>query len=153
MTKYAIRKWNENKEKLREKFEEGVHWNDCSYTTLVKEIVRTVLNEGDSPMCGEKWDDSNITTIDNGHYQGTLLFVIPLDSYQPDAGEYIITFVDYGSCSGCDTLQSILFWGEGKLTQSQVDDFMQLSKDIVMNIKKPYNVGWRYVEEFDEVEI
>ena len=77
--------------------------------------------------------------------------MIPTKTYQPDESEYLLTFVDYGSCSGCDTLQSIQYWKEGKLTDYQVKDFMVLCKDLVCNIIKPYNAGWRRDEKYEAI--
>ena len=47
----------------------------------------------------------NIHVIDDGDYQGTLLYIIPEKGYQPS--EYWAVKVSYGSCSGCDTMESI----------------------------------------------
>ena len=153
MTKYCLAKWDANKDKLRKRFEEGTGWNVCSYADILKAIVESVLNNEGEQAWYDQWDSSHITEIDDGDYQGTLLFLIPLNTYQPNESEYLITFIDYGSCSGCDTLQGIQEWGgyEDKLTERQIDDFMSLSKDILMNMRKPFNDGWRHDERFDEV--
>lgn len=152
MTKYCLAKWDANKDKLRKRFEEGTGWNVCGYVDILKAIVETVLNEGE-PAWADQWDSSHIAVIDDGAYQGTLLFLIPLDTYQPEPSEYLITYVDYGSCCGCDTLQGIQAYGSygDKLTEKQIDDFMLLSKDILMTMRKPFNDGWRHDERFDEV--
>ena len=64
-----------------------------------------------------------------------------------------MTYVDYGSCSGCDTLQSIQSFSGDKPTDSQLKDYMTLCKDLVCNMVKPFKSGWRNSEgEFDEVE-
>ena len=89
---------------------------------------------------------------DNGDYQGTLLYIIPFDKYQPEEYEYLMTFINYGSCSACDTLLSIQDYGEEKLTDDQVKDFMKLCKDILMNTIKPYNSGWQHTDKYDEAE-
>lgn len=72
-----------------------------SYTELVRMVVEA-LAEG-SEYGG--MDASKIHQIDDGDYQGTLLFVIPENTYQPST--YWAVKVYYGSCSGCDTLQAI----------------------------------------------
>lgn len=114
----------------------------------MKKVVSIILNGGEN----EKWDAGNVTEIDNGYYQGTLLFLIPRDTYQPAEYDYLMTYVGYGSCSGCDTLQAIQDCGEGKLNESQVKDFMTLCRDLVCAMIKPYNCGWRNNEEFETVE-
>lgn len=153
MIRYCIKKWNENKEKLREflKMQKGLY--QCEYLDLVIAVVEHVLNPSDNDY-DFKWDSKNITMIDNGDYQGTLLFLIPQDTYQPYEYDYLITYVNYGSCSGCDTLMSIQsseICDEDYLTDEQVKDYMVLCKDILTNIKKPYNGGWRNEELFNEI--
>jgi hypothetical protein len=49
-------------------------------------------------------------------------------------------------------LQSIQSYGDGKLTEDQVKDFMALCKDLITNMIKPYNTGWRYSEKFETVK-
>lgn len=50
-------------------------------------------------------DVDKIVQLDHGDYQGTLVFIMPEKTYQPNT--YYLTKVGYGSCSGCDTLQAI----------------------------------------------
>ena len=149
MLKYCRDKWEENKDKLEKALREDDSLNDCDYSELVAMVVKHILNPGENNY--NTYDSGNITVIDDGHYQGTLLFMIPMDTYQPSEYEYLLTYVGYGSCSGCDTLKSIQDWGDKKLTDSQVKDFMGLCKDLVCNIVKPYNGGWRKDDRFTEV--
>lgn len=149
MLKYCRDKWNENKDKLERALREANNLNECGYKELAAMIVEYILNPGEDDY--NTYDPKRITVIDNGDYQGTQLFMIPMDTYQPEEYEYLLTYVGYGSCSGCDTLLSIQDWGEGKLTDSQVKDFMKLCKDLVCNIVKPYNGGWREDDRFTEV--
>lgn len=71
-----------------------------SYDELVKRVVEIVGSEDNygSP------DPKRITVIDHGDYQGTRLYVIGANGYQPSA--YWTIFVSYGSCSGCDTFEA-----------------------------------------------
>ena len=80
-------------------------------------------------------DAENIHEINDGDYQGTLLYIIPADKYQPD--HYWAVFVDYGSCSGCDTLEAIRMYDDYDQTpkKEQVDDYMMLALHIVQHIK------------------
>jgi hypothetical protein len=80
-----------------------------------------------------------------------LLFVIPQKCYEPAEFEYLLTYVGYGSCSGCDTLQRIFGYGGENLTEEQINDLMKLCKDILTNIVKPYNGGWRHENDFEQV--
>ena len=147
MIKYCLEKWEKYKGELEEDIRQDATLNECDYLYLVKKVVSIILNGGDA-----EWDTGKITQIDNGDYQGTLLFLIPMDTYQPSEYEYLMTYVNYGSCSGCDTLQAIQDWGEKKLTENQVKDFMTLCRDLVCSMIRPYNCGWREDEKFETVE-
>ena len=154
MIKYCIKKWNKNKDKLYNELKDDPNLNGCEYEYLVRLVVKHILNgDIDESSEYEQWDDTRITIVDNGDYQGTLLFIIPQKTYQPQEFEYLITYVNYGSCSGCDTLQSIQLFSGDKPTDSQLKDYMTLCKDLVCNMVKPFKCGWRNAEgEFDEVE-
>lgn len=154
MLKIILEKWDKNKDKLREVFQTQKGFNDCNYKDIVKKTFEIIYNDGED-YSSDKLDIENLTQIDNGDYQGTLLYLIPFDTYQPSECEYLMTYVGYGSCSGCDTLQHIQCYGDygDYLTTRQVDDFMQLAKDILQNTIKPYNYGWREDERFETVEV
>lgn len=154
MLKYCLTKWDQNKKLLEERLKNDSTLNSYYYDDLVKLVVDYILNDGGptSETYKPKWDCDHITVIDNGKYQGTLLFLIPLKTYQPSEDEYLMTYVGYGSCSGCDTLQAIQGWSEKVLTEKQVKDFMILCKDLLTNMIKPYNYGWRFDKDFEEVE-
>lgn len=152
MLKYCLRKWDKNKSKLEEALKNDGCLNSCDYLYLLKITVETIFNTGNE-YSSEDWDIEKITQIDNGDYQGTLLFLIPSKTYQPSESEYLMTFVGYGSCSGCDTLLDIQSWHyEGLPTEQQLKDYMTLCRDMVCNIIKPYNSGWRNNEDFEQVE-
>ena len=151
MLKYCLGKWEKYKGELEKDIRQDTTLNECDYLYLVQKIVSIILNGGEDEH-GDRWSAEKITEIDNGDYQGTLLFLIPKDTYQPSEYEYLMTFVNYGSCSGCDTLQAIQDWGEKKLVESQVRDFMTLCRDLVCSIIKPYNKGWREEPEFETIE-
>lgn len=71
-----------------------------SYREIVQDVVRLLDSDADygSP------DPERVHMIDDGNYQGTLVFVVGADGYQPC--DYWYTLVSYGSCSGCDTLEA-----------------------------------------------
>jgi hypothetical protein len=151
MLKKLLEKWNENKDLLKRELAIRTDLNSCDYKDLVKLTFEIIFNTG-CERYGENLCTEKITEIDNGSYQGTLLFLIPFDTYQPNEYEYLMTYVGYGSCSGCDALQAIQGYIDGKLTERQVNNFMGLCKDIICNTIKPYNSGWRNDEEFAVVE-
>lgn len=150
MLKYCVKQWDKNKNRLRSVLRQDENLRECSYTYLVKLVVDYIFNDEEDKY---RWDSKHITEIDNGNYQGTLLWMIPMDTYQPSEGDYLLTFVNYGSCCGCDTLQHI----QAVMSYEDVDEndvkmFMNLCKDLVCNTVKPYNSGWRNEEMFDTME-
>lgn len=159
MLKYCLDKWNDNKDKLEFQLRADKKIYECDYKYLVKMVVDVILNEGKGEydyVSDYRWDSAKITEIDNGDYQGTLLFLIPMDTYQPSEYEYLMTYVGYGSCSGCDTLQHIqsIYWfgdDDEKLKEKALKEYMALCKDIITNIIKPYNCGWRQDDRFEVV--
>lgn len=153
MLKILKEKWNKNENLLKEKIDNRIskEFNNLNYKDVVELTFETVFNDSDDDYKNLNMEE--ITEIDNGDYQGTLLYLIPFDRYQPEASEYLMTFVYYGSCSGCDTLQGIqaYSWDE-PITETQKSDLLQLCRDIVVNTIKPYNYGWRNNVDFDIVE-
>lgn len=149
MIYYALSRWDKRNADLREVLEKkNVEWLiNCSYKDLVKLVFDVIFK--DSGITDITFDTENITEIDNGDYQGTLLYLIPFDTYQPDESEYLMTYVGYGSCSGCDTLQGI----QSSIDENdkQINDFMTLCRDIVSHIIRPYNTGWREDAIFNTV--
>lgn len=77
-------------------------------------------------------DPQRVHEIDDGDYQGTILFVIAEKGYQPS--QYYAVYVGYGSCSGCDTLQSIVGW-HGEITEEEVNGLMDLAETITNDIQ------------------
>lgn len=99
------------------------------YIDIVKVIIEAVHDDNHSSP-----DPEHIHEIDDGEYQGTLLFVIPADGYQPY--DYWCVKVSYGSCSGCDTLMAILEGDYGDTIDEKVDSLFTLALHIVQGLKK-----------------
>ena len=165
MLKYCVEKWDKNKTLLMNALQSEEIYNklgSCEYADLVKLVVKYILNDGKAEEydAGE-WDEYNITEVDNGDYRGTLLYLIPAKTCQPGEDEYLITFVDYGSCSGCDTLLSIQWdMPNRKYCKSDdqfasrkrrtIEDFMTLCLHLVQHMKKPYIAAWDKHDYSDE---
>lgn len=126
-----INKWDLNKNKLECFFKETNQDEYDDYTCIVKKIFELVINDSE----GISYNLDNLTVIDNGDYQGTLIFIIPEDTYQPDIDNYLVTNTYYGSCSGCDTLQGINVYGNEKPTDEQVKEYMTLSLHLIQKMK------------------
>jgi hypothetical protein len=138
MIKEIIFQWDTNKGKLEEHFKQG---HPGSYINIVKDIFEYVINNGDD---FSSYDTEKLTVIDDGDYQGTQIFIIPKKTYQPDIEDYLITDTYYGSCSGCDTLQSITQYYGGLPTEEQVKDYMTLALHLVQKL--------RHLNEYEEKE-
>ena len=96
---------------------------------MVREVIKVVTTDDYNAI-----DPERIHQIDDGDYQGTLLFVIAARSYQPD--DYWFVKVGYGSCSGCDTLQAINYsLDDNPPTDDQVSQYMTLALHIVQGLK------------------
>ena len=151
MLKALVEKWDKNRDKLQHELETRTDIRGMVYRDIVALTFDMIYNDDEETG---KLNVRRITEIDDGDYQGTLLYLIPFEWYQPSENDYLMTCVGYGSCSGCDTLQAILSYdySEGVLVKRQVDDFMTLCKDIITSTIKPYNYGWRRDEKFEHVE-
>jgi hypothetical protein len=114
------------KPELEAKFREA---HPSGYIDIVKAAIEVVTTAEYNDI-----DPSRIHAIDDGDYQGTLLFVIAAKGYQPS--DYWSVFVSYGSCSGCDTLQAIHDYGSEAPTDDQVSQYMTLALHIVQELKK-----------------
>ena len=184
MIQYCLEKWDKNCKNLENIIRQDALINECEYDYLVNLVVIHILNDGEdiskkSDMdifdllktreADNKylWDNGKISMINDGTWQGTLLFLIPRNEGggYPAEYDYLMTYVDYGSCSGCDTLQGIqlqaldYFYQKNRDNTSQcpierqVKEYMMLCKDIVSNMIRPYNHGWRNEERFEQVEV
>lgn len=105
-----------------------INKNWCDYIDIVKIVIEAVHDGSGTP------DPERIHEIDDGEYQGTLLFVIPSDTYQP--WNYWYVKVDYGSCSGCDTLMAILEGDFGDTIDEKADALFTLALHIVQGLKR-----------------
>lgn len=126
MLKYCVDQWEKNKENLRKALEQFDFDKDyMGYKVLMSLIITHILEN--------KWDSENFSTIDDGDYQGTLLFVIPERCYQPNAENYLMTYVEYGSCSCCDTMLAILG------SDTMVEDLMTLALHMIQHMIHPFS--------------
>lgn len=116
-----------NKEKLEAIFAAK---HPEKYRNIVEAVIGVISDEDDhyDP------DPERIHEIDDGDYQGTLLFVIGAKGYQPS--DYWFVKIYYGSCSGCDTLQGIWGYDGGPPSEEQIKEYMTLALHVVQGIKE-----------------
>jgi len=125
-----VKVWDNHKDELKDKYSKEL---PDSYSTIVEDIVKMINGHFDEYSDDyEKPDPERITVIDHGDYQGTQLYIIASDDYQPST--FWHCFVDYGSCSGCDTLEAIVEYDD-EVTQKKVDEIMSLALHIIQGMK------------------
>lgn len=127
-----IEKWNKNKNKLEKYFERTEQNKYSEYADIFKTLFDYVINDEDEYEINGK--------IDDGSYQGTMLFIFHNKSklYITER-DYIVTYVDYGLCSVCDTLQSIQESNYNeKPTKEQVEDYITLCLHLLQNCEYVY---------------
>ena len=134
MIKEVVQQWEENKHKLEEYFRTARQEEySGSYKQILQKIIELVVTKKDDY---NNYDASKITVVDDGDYQGTQIFLIPTDTYQPSVEDYLITHTYYGSCSGCDTLQAINSYEDDVANESQVAEYMTLALHLVQKMKR-----------------
>ena len=134
MIQEIIKKWEENKYKLEEYFSTTKQEEFASYETIIQKIFELVINSDEDSY--ERFNINKMTVIDDGDYQGTQIFIIPKDTYQPNIDDYLITHTYYGSCSGCDVLEGIRNYSSGLPTEQQVKEYMILALHLVQKMKR-----------------
>lgn len=129
MIQEFVDRFMENKQTLRAIFA-GQHPVD--YKDIVTHTIKAI---SDNAASGP--DSDNILELSHGSYQGTNLYIMPNKDEYGDAYFWYVC-VSYGSCSGCDTLESIKSDGNYSdvPNEKQIDDYMTLSLHIVQAIKK-----------------
>ena len=134
MIQEIVKKWEENKYKLEEYFSTTKQEKFASYEAIVQKIFELVINSDEDSY--ERFNINKMTVIDDGYYQGTQIFIIPKDTYQPNIDDYLITHTYYGSCSGCDVIEGIRNYSSGLPTEQQVKEYMILALHLVQKMKR-----------------
>lgn len=135
------KRWFERKHMVREEFEKALPDN---YTDIVAAVV-TMLHDEDQY---NSIDPTRIHEIDDGDYQGTLVYVIGASGYQPSTYWYVKVY--YGSCSGCDTLQDILSGNYGHETDEEAKEWKDHAIDQLMTLALHIVQGLKQMGEDDE---
>lgn len=134
MIKEFIAQWWMYHQNMEQYFKSIPKIHTLDYKDIVKALVENVLNCG----VGEEWYkiSTDIHVIDDGYYQGTQIFFVHNDTYQPCVGDYFFTHNYYGTCSGYDTLLSIIDeYNPKPATDEQVKQLMKLAFDMLRNFK------------------
>lgn len=137
MIQEFVKIWDERKDKLRAVFAQKHPEN---YKEIVTEVIKLLEKNSENEYDFDLPSSKRVHEIDDGEYQGTLLYIIGEMTYQPE--KYWFVRVNYGSCSGCDTLQAIYdnhIFNEdenrGLPNKKQLDDYMTLALHIIQGLK------------------
>lgn len=133
MIQAFIEAWRDNKHQFRLWLENDVDAGEIEYTDIVKGIFEVVINPS-IQRDYDKYDIEKMTVVDDGDYQGTQIYLIPKDTYQPNDTEYIVTSNYYGSCGGCDALMHCQ-WLE---REEMIDGIMTIALHLVERMKPLY---------------
>ena len=129
MIKQFTDAWFSHKHLVQEQFTAAHPESYIDVVRAVVEMISAAINGAfDAP------DPQRIHEIDDGEYQGTLVYVIGENDYQPD--KYWYVKVGYGSCSLCDTLESIREYSDSAPTAEQIQRYMTLALHIVQGLRE-----------------
>lgn len=126
MIQRFVEAWEKNKQLIRASFAEKRPEDYDDVVRIVVDGLRGGYAEWGFP------DPKCTKVIEGEDYQGTNTYI--LGNTASDPKWYVR--VDYGSCSGCDTLQAIDCGYGMKPTDSQIDEYMTLALHIVQSIRE-----------------
>lgn len=152
MIKDFVDAWEKNKWKLKEYFTNTRQEEYDSYEAIVEQIFKIVINPYiDNELCGTPFNIDDINVLDDGDYQGTQIFILHKDTYQPSIEDYVYVGNYYGSCSGCDTLLAINNYGDDIPTLAQVKDYMTLALHLIQKFKSFLDTDYEELSEFEDL--
>lgn len=136
--------WEQNSKDLEKWFAETPQSEYDNYETIWNKVLELVVN----PTHWQGFNLAQTVEIDHGDYQGTLIFITPLNTCQPCGYDYVVTEVYYGSCSGCDTLLGISDYGDNIPNEQQVKDYMTLALHLLQKAKPLYSDHGEWKEKW-----
>jgi hypothetical protein len=134
MIEEFVKKWDENKEDLRENFFIS---HPESYKDILKRLISEVINPNQEDGLPS---NSEIEVLTFGDWEGVEVFVVPETMSYPST--FWVTKVYYGSCSMCDTLRGLFddsYDEEGDIlppNEKQVDGYMTLALHMLQRMKE-----------------
>ena len=126
-----VDRWYRYKDELEDYFRNTPQKGYSEYSDIVKLLFEKVINQEDD----YGFDTKDFLVIDDGHYQGTQIFIFHKDTYNPSIEDYVYTDTYYGSCSYCDTLQGISHWDDDYPDEEQIQEYMQLALNLLQKCK------------------
>lgn len=130
MLKYCVDQWEKNKENLRSAFENCDIYSD--YDAFARLVIENIF---------PKWKNYKLNIQYYAEYQGEVVFFIHSDTWNKE--ELFLSYLSYGSCSGCDALKAAT-----EISETRVNDMMVIALSFIQNMTHPYSNG--YIDEYDE---
>lgn len=103
------------------------------YEELLRIAISAIYDEYDLDWKTPLPDPERITKINNGSYNGTLLFVICAGAYENS--KFYYTSVYYGSCSVCDAFERIRNYDDENPNEEQINDYFTLMLHMMQRMK------------------
>jgi hypothetical protein len=123
-----VKQWEERKHLL----EQWLNDNEPnSYESIYEMLFNLVVTKPNDDEYSE-WDWGRFVKIDDGSFQGNEIYILCSNEYQPSLTDYIFTSVAYGSCTVCDTFQSIEMLED---KEERVKQYMTLALHMVQETK------------------
>lgn len=146
MVKEFLEKWWKHKDNMESWFRGFADISEVKWHGIAMALVENILNRG------VEWCklSNEVKVIDDGNLEGTNIFIYHNDVCVPSITDYFFTHNHYGTCSGCDTLLSIVDGYHGKATDEQVKLLMRLAFDLLRNIK-PMAADAQY--DYEEIHL
>lgn len=126
-----VNQWEEKKHLLKKSFEDN---EPEDYEDIYKRLFKIVVTKTNTFY--EDWNWDRYRCIDDGDYQGNMIFILCSDIYQPSIDDYIFTNVSYGSCSGCDTFQGIKYDYDETEKEEKIKQYMLLALHMTQETKQ-----------------
>lgn len=123
-----VKQWDERKHLLEQWLNEN---EPNSYESIYEMLFNLVVTKPNDDEYSE-WDWGRFVKIDDGTFQGNEIYILCSNEYQPSLTDYIFTSVAYGSCSVCDTFQSIEMLED---KAERVKQYMTLALHMVQETK------------------
>jgi hypothetical protein len=123
-----VKQWEERKHLLEQWLNEN---EPNSYESIYEMLFNLVVTKPNDDEYSE-WDWGRFVKIDDGSFQGNEIYILCSNEYQPSLTDYIFTSVAYGSCSVCDTFQSIEMLED---KAERVKQYMTLALHMVQETK------------------
>ena len=137
MIKEYVEAWYRNRDRLKQYFETHTQEQYAeSYVDLLKTVIEIVINDPQKIL-----NVDGLIQHDSDDYGGDCIWLIPKVGAWHWVWEYTLCYIEYGTCSCCDTLMGIYYgtgWenGNGKLPdQQRVRDYMYLSLQLLQHMR------------------